>query len=44
MDRKIELREREKSLKQKINDVPEKYKSFWRRELKKLKKQLYGNF
>lgn len=44
MATKIELREREKWLKQKIEDVPEKYKASWKRELKKINKQLYGHF
>ncbi len=37
---KEELRAKEKEYKQKIKDVPDKYKPFWKRQLKDITKRL----
>ena len=44
MASKIELRQRVKWLNEKIESVPEKHRANWRRQLKKVRKQLYGHF
>jgi hypothetical protein len=43
MASKEELRAEEKKLKEKIASLPEKYQGTWKRELKRIRKLLYGH-